>query len=73
MLSVILYKAATHFRKATHTTATMSPKLTEWFGSGYDDCINMLALEPEITAFIYLSDGYLMVVEGITILWDLSE
>ena len=73
MLSVIQYKAAGHFCKAKDATPTTSSKLTEWFGSDYDDCIEMLALDPDITAFDCLSDGYLMVVEGVKISLDLSE
>ena len=61
MLSVIQRKAAGHFRKAMGATI-MSPRLTEWFGSDYE--IDMLALDPEITVFSCLSDGYLTVVEG---------
>ena len=67
MLSIIQRKAASHFRKATDATATTSPKLTEGFGLDYNDRINILALDPDITTFACLSDSYLMVVEGVKI------
>ena len=73
MLSVIQHKAAGHFRKATNTTAKSSPKLIEWFGPDYDDRIDILVLDPDITAFVCLSNGYLTVVEGVKISRDLSE
>ena len=67
MLLVIQRKATSHFRKATDATPATSPKLTEWFRSDYDNCIDMLALDPDISAFACLSDGYLTVVKGVKI------
>ena len=73
MLSFIQRKAAGHFHKATYATGTTSPKLIKWFGTDYNNHIDMLALDPGITAFACLSDGYLTVVKGVTILQDSLE
>ena len=72
MLSVIQRQATGHFPKATDTTA-ISPKLTEWFSLDYNNRIDILALDHEITDFAYLSNGCLTVVEGLNISQDLSE
>ena len=66
MLSVIQRQATSHFRKAMDATVTY-PKLTEWFGLDYDDCIDMLVLDHKITAFACLSENYLTMVEGANI------
>jgi len=61
MLSVIQRQAVGHFRKVMDTTTT-STKLSEWYTSDYDERIDMLALDHEITTFVCLSDGYLMII-----------
>ena len=66
MLSLIQRKAAGHFRTPTDVT-TMSPNTIYWFYSDYEEHIDMLALGPEITVCVCLYDGYLTVVEGVTI------
>ena len=72
MLLVIQRKATGHLRKAIDATTT-PPKLKEWFGLGHEKRIDMLALDPETTTFSCLFDGYLTVVEGVTISRDSLE
>ena len=72
MFSVIQRKAVDYFHKATVSTTT-SPSLIEWFDLDYEEHIDMLALDTEITTFACLSNSHLMVVEVVTVLRDLSE
>ena len=71
ILTAIQRKTAGHCRKATDATGPASPKLAEWFGLDYDNRFNIFVLDLNITAFACLFDGYLTVVEVVTISRDL--
>ena len=71
ILTAIQRKAVGHYRKTTDDTDPASPKLAEWFGLDYDNRFNIFVLDLNITAFACLFDGYLTVVEVVTISRDL--
>ena len=72
MLSTIQHKAASHFCQATDTPMKFK-KLSEWFDLDYDEKVDMMTLDREITSFVSLVGRYVMAVEGMTISRDLSE
>ena len=72
MILSIQHKAVGHFRKAMDAI-TSSTNMSKWYNSDYDERIDMLALDHEITAFVCPSAGYLAFVEGLVISQDLTE
>ena len=72
MLSTIQHKLVSHFCQGMDAP-TASKKLSEWFDSDYDERLDMMMLDQEITSFVCIIDSYVTVVEGITILQGLSE
>ena len=46
--------------------------MMEWFESDYKEREGMVAIDYDITVFVFLLDNYVMVVEGVNDLQDSS-